>query len=168
MIPLSQFEPGVTVPPFHPHCRGTTCPHIDDKDGERIARNADGEVYHVPANMNYKTWKATFVDGGDKDGLTPATVAQIVRDYDSEFGKKFGKDHYDQIRDRVDACPNPQLQEVWNRYEGKSRLPIPTTTAGHTVGEPISMSGSMGMQKPGNTLPLIPPCSMKAATRLMD
>ena len=64
VIPLSQFEPGVTVPPFHPHCRGTTCPHIDDKDGERIARNADGEVYHVPANMNYKDWKAAFVDGG--------------------------------------------------------------------------------------------------------
>lgn len=78
VIPLSQFEPGVTVPPFHPHCRGTTCPHIDDKDGERIARNAEGEVYHVPANMNYKTWKATFVDGGAKDGLTTATVGAII------------------------------------------------------------------------------------------
>ncbi len=130
VIPLSQFEPGVTVPPFHPHCRGTTCPHIDDKDGERIARNADGEVYHVPANMNYKTWKTTFVDGGAKDGLTPATVAQIVRDYDSEFGKKFGKDHYDQIRDRVDACPNPQLQEVWNRYEGQITVADPHHNGG--------------------------------------
>lgn len=78
VIPLSQFEPGVTVPPFHPHCRGTTCPHIDDKDGERIARNAEGEVYHVPANMNYKTWKATFVDGGAKDDLTTATVGAII------------------------------------------------------------------------------------------
>ena len=78
VIPLSQFEPGITVPPFHPNCRGTTCPHIDDKDGERIARNAEGKVYHVPANMNYKTWKATFVDGGAKDGLTTTTVGTII------------------------------------------------------------------------------------------
>ena len=43
VIPLAQFEPGVTVPPFHPNCRGTTCPSFfDDMDGERAARNADG------------------------------------------------------------------------------------------------------------------------------
>lgn len=69
VIKLSEYEPGVTVPPFHPNCRGTTCPHISDKDGKRIARNAEGEVYHVPANMDYTTWKKTFVDGGAKDGL---------------------------------------------------------------------------------------------------
>ena len=78
VIPLSQFEPGVTVPPFHPHCRGTTCPHIDDKDGERIARNADGEVYYVPADTSYQKWLETFVNGGDKAGLTVATVGAII------------------------------------------------------------------------------------------
>ena len=130
VIPLSQYEPGVTVPPFHPNCRGTTCPAYDDMDGERAARNAEGQVYYVPSNMTYKTWKATFVDGGAKDGLTPATVAQIVRDYESEFGKKFGKDHYDQIRDRVDACPNPQLQEVWNRYEEQITVADPHHNGG--------------------------------------
>lgn len=78
VIPLSQFEPGVTVPPFHPHCRGTTCPHIDDKDGERIARNAEGQVYYVPSNMTYKDWKAAFVDGGSKVGLTAAVVKAII------------------------------------------------------------------------------------------
>ena len=28
VIPLAQYEPGVTVPPFHPNCRGTTCPPL--------------------------------------------------------------------------------------------------------------------------------------------
>lgn len=79
VIPLSEYEPGVTVPPFHPNCRGTTCPHIEDKDGERIARNADGEVYYVPASMNYQAWKATFVDGGAKDGLTVAVVGATMK-----------------------------------------------------------------------------------------
>lgn len=79
VIPLAQYEPGVTVPPFHPNCRGTTCPYYDDMDGERAARNADGEVYYVPANMNYQAWKAAFVDGGAKDGLTVAAVSAIIR-----------------------------------------------------------------------------------------
>lgn len=124
VIPLAQCEPGVAVPPFHPNCRGTTCPHYDDMDGERAARTADGKVYYVPANMKYTDWKKAFVDGV-KDGLTVATVGAVTkaaRDYNSEFGKKFGKDHYDQIRDRVDDCPDLNLQIVWDKYEGKIRV----------------------------------------------
>lgn len=78
VIPLAQYEPGVTVPPFHPNCRGTTCPHYDDMDGERAARTADGKVYYVPANMKYTDWKKAFVDGV-KDGLTVATVGAIMK-----------------------------------------------------------------------------------------
>jgi len=130
VIPLSQFEPGVTVPPFHPNCRGTTCPYFDDKDGKRAARKAEGEVYYVPANMNYAAWKETFVDDGAKDGLTIATVVQLVRDYNSEFGKKFGKDHYDAIRDKVDACPDADLQKVWDAYEGKITVANPHHNGG--------------------------------------
>ena len=78
VILLSQYEPGVTVPPFHPNCRGTTCPAYDDMDGERAARNAEGKVYYVPGNMTYKDWKAAFVDGGTKTGLTAAVVKAII------------------------------------------------------------------------------------------
>ena len=78
VIPLTQYEPGVTVPPFHPSCRGTTCPHYDDMDGERAARTADGEVYYVPANMTFTQWKKAFVDGV-KDGLTVATMGAIIK-----------------------------------------------------------------------------------------
>lgn len=77
VIPLSQYEPGVTVPPFHPNCRGTTCPYYDDMEGERAARNADGEVYYVPANMNFTQWKKAFVDGV-KDGLTAVITDAII------------------------------------------------------------------------------------------
>ena len=124
VIPLAQYEPGVTVPPFHPSCRGTTCPHYDDMDGERAARTADGKVYYVPADMTFTQWKKAFVDGV-KDGLTVATVGAVtkaLRDYNTEFGKKFGKDHYDQIRDRVDACQSSDLQAVWDKYETKIKV----------------------------------------------
>ena len=76
VIPLSQYEPGVTVPPFHPNCRGTTCPYYDDMEGERAARNADGKVYYVPANMTFTQWKKAFVDGV-KDGLTASLTAEV-------------------------------------------------------------------------------------------
>lgn len=80
VIPISQYEPGVTVPPFHPNCRGTTAPAIDPKyAGERAARNADGDVYYVPANMKYADWVQTFVNGGSKAGLTVATGAAIIK-----------------------------------------------------------------------------------------
>lgn len=78
VIPISQYEPGVTVPPFHPNCRGTTAPAIDPKyAGERAARTADGEVYYVPANMNFTQWKKAFVDGV-KDGLTAVITDAII------------------------------------------------------------------------------------------
>ena len=70
-FPMSQWEIGVTAPPFHVRCRSTTVPYFkDDFDviGERAARNADGEVYYVPANMTYRDWEKAFVDG-DKTGL---------------------------------------------------------------------------------------------------
>lgn len=79
VIPLAQYEPGVTVPPFHPNCRGTTCPHFADMDGERAARNADGDVYYVPANMTYTQWKKEFVNGGSKNKLTLADVGSIIK-----------------------------------------------------------------------------------------
>lgn len=90
VIPLSQYEPGVTVPPFHPNCRGTTCPHFADMDGERAARNAEGKVYYVSANMTYTQWKKAFVDGGSKDGLTPVAATAILDLVEQATGAKLG------------------------------------------------------------------------------
>lgn len=91
VIPISQYEPGVTVPPFHPNCRGTTAPAIDPKyAGERAARNANGDVYYVPANMKYADWVQTFVNGGSKAGLTAATATAILDIVEQATGAKKG------------------------------------------------------------------------------
>lgn len=71
-FPMSQWEVGVTAPPFHVWCRTTTVPYFGDEFdllGERAARDEDGKTYHVPANMTYPEWKKSFVDGGDKSKL---------------------------------------------------------------------------------------------------
>lgn len=70
-FPMSDYQVGVTVPPFHPHCRGCTCPWFDDDEfttGERIARAADGTQYYVPENTTYQQWQDAFVNG-DKSGF---------------------------------------------------------------------------------------------------
>lgn len=64
VFPMSQYQPGITAPPFHPRCRGTTVPHFDDNYGERAARNHEGKTYYVPANMTYQEWKQQNVKKG--------------------------------------------------------------------------------------------------------
>lgn len=110
--PMSEFEPGVTAPPFHVNCRSTTVPYFDDEftqGWERAARDEHGKTYYVPADMTYKEWRKAFTEG-DKSGI-------IKRDYDSDFAKKFGREHYEQICDRAEKCPNQNLQKVWVHYE---------------------------------------------------
>lgn len=70
-FPMSQWEVGVTAPPFHVLCRTTTVPHFKDDfgvAGERAARGKDGKTYFIPADMTYEEWKKSFVKG-DKSGL---------------------------------------------------------------------------------------------------
>lgn len=69
---MSEWEVGVTAPPFHVWCRSVTVPYFEDdygSVGERAARDEDGNTYYVPANMTYPEWKKSFVDG-DKSALT--------------------------------------------------------------------------------------------------
>lgn len=64
---MSEFQAGVTAPPFHVWCRSTTVPFFDDewgREGTRAARGEDGKTYQVPADMKYPEWKKAFVDGG--------------------------------------------------------------------------------------------------------
>ena len=58
---MSEYEPGLTAPPFHCWCRTTTIPHFDDNFGERIARDESGRQYYVSDDMIYSDWKKEYV-----------------------------------------------------------------------------------------------------------
>lgn len=58
---LSEFEIGKTASPFHPNCRSTQAPYIENMDGTRLAKDENGKVYEVPANMKYEEWFNKFV-----------------------------------------------------------------------------------------------------------
>ena len=94
-FPMKDYQAGVTAPPFHVYCRSTTAPYFDDEfdvPGERAARNKDGNTYYIPADMNYREWEKTFVDGGSKEGLEAANNKQYFRSisYDGEITQKRG------------------------------------------------------------------------------
>lgn len=87
---MSEYESGVTAPPFHPYCRSCTCPYFDDDYGERIARDENGEKYFVPSNMTYHDWYKKFVEGErktDLQKLSKGELATIVKN--AIFNKDF-------------------------------------------------------------------------------
>lgn len=86
-FPMSHWEVGVTAPPFHVWCRTTTVPAFADEYdsiGERAARGEDGKTYYVPANMTYKEWKKSFVEG-NKTGLQEMSADDIMQEKDAKF-----------------------------------------------------------------------------------
>lgn len=75
---MSEYEEGVTAPPFHVNCRSCTAPYFDDeftKGEQRAARDEDGNTYYVPADMTYKEWKKSFV----KDSISPQTRKDFAK-----------------------------------------------------------------------------------------
>ena len=89
--PMSEYEPGVTAPPFHVWCRSVTVPYFNDEFsyGERAARDEDGNTYYVPSDMTYKDWKKSMVDGDTKD-LTNLSNDDIIKLPDIIIGKSIG------------------------------------------------------------------------------
>lgn len=81
VFPMKDFEPGVTAPPFHVYCRSTTVPYFEEdfgQVGKRAARDEDGKTYYVSADMTYKEWKKSFVDGGDKSSFNTFEKNEII------------------------------------------------------------------------------------------
>ncbi len=67
VFPISQWEVGVTAPPFHVWCRTTTVPAFGDEfdnRGKRAVRGEDGKTYEIPENMSYEEWQRAFVEDG--------------------------------------------------------------------------------------------------------
>jgi SPP1 gp7 family putative phage head morphogenesis protein len=60
---MSEYQVGLTAPPFHPWCRCCTCPYFADMEdlGERWTRDEDGSTHKIPANTTFDQWKKDYV-----------------------------------------------------------------------------------------------------------
>lgn len=79
--PVGEENTGVNYPPLHPYCRCTTVPYFpedEEETGTRIARDAEGRNYHVPADMTYEEWRDGLQYQGEKAYYTDVETVDIV------------------------------------------------------------------------------------------
>lgn len=76
---MSEYQVGLTAPPFHPWCRCCTCPYYADMAGlgERWTRNPDGTTSKVSSDMGFDEWRQKFVQGAGP-GLTPPQAGGTI------------------------------------------------------------------------------------------
>jgi len=62
-VQCKDAKPGITIPPFHCHCRSTTVPYIPAVYGtERAARDPKtGKTVFVDGELKYEDWKREYV-----------------------------------------------------------------------------------------------------------
>ena len=103
---MSEWEVGVTAPPFHVWCRSTTVPYFDDdlgSVGERAARDENGKTVSVPGDMTFEEWKNSFVVGDTEKPVKPSeelykrnrTGERIIRSNKKDVSvakNKYGKE----------------------------------------------------------------------------
>ena len=85
---MSEYEEGLTAPPFHPWCRCCTAPWYEDMQnlGARAARDGNNQTFYVPRDTTYKSWMAQAVQtapaaqsgGALNNSQNPATITDIV------------------------------------------------------------------------------------------
>lgn len=75
---LSEYEVGLTAPPFHPWCRCCTAPYDEDVAKLLEEYNARGQA--VPGDMTYKQWKEW------QDGMNGAGTVDKARTMSYNMG----------------------------------------------------------------------------------
>lgn len=114
---MSEYEPGLTAPPFHCWCRTTTIPYFEDNFGERIARDESGRQYYVPDNMTYKEWKKEYV----KNSISNSLKSGIIQS-DEDIRKHIKSDNIVKILNK--GAQQKHVKSNSRYIEGRSYLTI--------------------------------------------
>lgn len=145
-------QEGVNCPPFHPHCRCVDAPYYDDMEpGERIARDADGEIYRVPQDMSYNEWKGKLIpDEKQPEKLTIETPEGKVKtnaNFEEMIQNSADKEA---IKDWLNNAPD-DVREVWNKYMDNNLIQIGDVESDKAFFSPISEDVSFNIEKVRNS-----------------
>lgn len=68
VVNVKDREVGINYPPLHPFCRSTTIPYLEGVNEmmKRVASDTEGNVYEIPATMNYDEWYKKYVANDPK------------------------------------------------------------------------------------------------------
>lgn len=164
VYPMSEYQVGVTAPPFHPWCRGTTAPYYEDMQGlgDRFARDGEGKGYAVPRDMKFTDWKEKYVVQPEKTryNIFKNAVLEELKGYSTSMhsGNQSkhirGGQNFDPTRGELTVDP----QMLYDQYSGKGQFL--KTNAGdwnhkerftHTEAIGIYRSKYTGKEVPTNT-----------------
>lgn len=70
LFKMTDYEAGVTAPPFHCYCRSCTAPYFNDEftiGEKRAARSINGKTEYIPSNIKYPEWKKKYVKDEKSD-----------------------------------------------------------------------------------------------------
>lgn len=136
---VSEGVVGVNEPPFHPLCRCTTVPYVDDlelddEDNTRTARDEKGEYIKVPADMSYEEWKEKVFGKGKDTGrdTKPKKKLKKVKTLDNipkvkqkEVKKKV------KISKKLSSIPKIKAKEILIEESQESIIELPKTLKEH-------------------------------------
>lgn len=102
-VQCKDAKPGITIPPFHCHCRSTTVPYIPAVYGsERAARDPKtGKTVFVEGELNYGEWEKRYINKGRiddgskitplKEGKTSQVQAKQMGSYEAGIENAYQK-----------------------------------------------------------------------------
>nr|DAZ03722.1 MAG TPA: minor capsid protein [Caudoviricetes sp.] len=118
--------PGKNYPPMHPNCRSTTVvwfPGEEEKKKttSRIAKDGAGKYYEVPADMTYKQWYGTYVEGKEGDGLKKVKKGlEFLHDELTDLKTPVllsGIPYAEEIRTQVENNDSPVAKYLLEHYD---------------------------------------------------
>lgn len=113
---------GETLTPKHCFCRCTTVPYYDDMDvDKRIAKDPDGKVYSVDANMTYEDWHKEYIEINPGAMLTEKKIKNYNTDkkqyvkYKEVLGKGI-PESFDKFQ-KLKYNKSEEWEHVKNKFE---------------------------------------------------
>lgn len=145
---MSDYQPGVTAPPFHNYCRSTTVPHFNDdydiKD-TRAARDEAGNTYYVENDIKYKDWYQNNVKSDDNlKNVSKSDKINISKWKDFKTIDEAKEYVYNNYKDSdIDKIRNvesinttfKQLDELQNKYPLNDEIFVRNKTMSNTAAQ---------------------------------
>lgn len=106
---ISDQEIGVTMPPFHSHCRTVIAPYFDD-ESTRASRDENGEYKEVKY-MNYKEWKDQYIKKShtqvnNKNNLESKNKSDIIKLRNDAIDKEIKENVLKDVKHKGGLLPN--------------------------------------------------------------
>ena len=96
IVQRKDAKPGITIPPFHCHCRSTTVPYLGDDladiagSGTRAARDPKtGKTVFVEGELDYGEWEKRYISEGridDRGKDTPPNEGKTSQAHVKQMG----------------------------------------------------------------------------------